>query len=145
MNISVGSLILGDKVDITDPCYDKDVWCRMTTKCEPGEYQGFAEVVNGEYGTRVSSLCIIKKGANCSLKEYECIGSIGVDAGLAGFFNNKPDFNDEEWREFCAHLDFSKDQTWNDHNGIYSESGYGDGEYNVYANKDRNAFTIRFI
>lgn len=35
----VGKIMLGDKVDITDPCYDKSVWCRMTVDCKPGEYE----------------------------------------------------------------------------------------------------------
>ena len=25
---NVGQITLGTSVDITDPCYDKDVWCR---------------------------------------------------------------------------------------------------------------------
>lgn len=76
----------------------------------------------------------------------EQIGTIGVDAGLAGFFRNKPDYNDEEWANFCTMI--SKGSVWLTDEGFYSHSGYGDGVYNVYANEDGNeavALEIRFI
>lgn len=140
----VGTIELGNEVDITDPCYDKDVWCRMTTNCEPGLYKGYVEVVDeGDWGKRVATVSIFKGDKIWGIEEMELIGNIGVDAGLAGFFNNKPDFTDEEWSDFCDEL--SEGEAWNLHNGIFSESGFGDGSYDVYANEERNAFTIVFI
>ena len=140
----IGKLILDGSVDITDPCYNKEVWCRMTVDCEPGEYKGYVEMSNeGEWGIRVSSISIFKGDKIWGIEEMENIGSIGVDAGLAGFFNNKPDFSDGEWGELCKAI--SKGDAWNMYNGIFSSSGYGDGMYYVYANEDRNAFTIVFI
>jgi len=140
----VGTIELGTKVDITDPCYDKDTWCRMTTNCEPGEYKGYIEMSDqGDWGMRVASVSIFKGDKIWEIEEMEYIGNIGVDAGLAGFFNNKPDFNDEEWYEFCDKIEDGN--AWNLYNGIFSSSGFGDGGYDVYANKDRNAFTIVFI
>lgn len=140
----VGKIELGNKVDITDPCYDKGTWCRMTTDCEPGEYKGYIEKIDeGEDGTSIASVSISKGDKIWGIEEMECIGSIGVDAGLAGFFDNKPDFNDNEWSSFCSKI---KDgDAWNLYNGIFSCSGYGDGFYDVYANEERNAFTIVFI
>ena len=79
-------------------------------------------------------------------RNMEQIGTIGVDAGLAGFFRNKPDYNDEEWANFCTMI--SKGSVWLTDEGFYSHSGYGDGVYNVYANEDGNeavALEIRFI
>ena len=140
----VGTIELGTKVDITDPCYDKDTWCRMTTDCEPGEYKGYVEMSDeGSWGMRVASISIFKGNKKWGIEEMECIGTIGVDAGLAGFFNDKPDFNDEEWSEFCDMI--REGDAWDLYNGIFSSSGFGDGEYNVYANEERNAFTIVFI
>ena len=144
----VGKIELGNKVDITDPCYNKDVWCRMTVDCEPGEYKGYIEKVNeGEWGIRIAAVSIFKGTKIWGVEEMECIGFIGVDAGLAGFFNDKPDFNDDEWEIFCNKIDGEANgaDAWNLYNGIFSRSGYGDGTYNVYANKERNAFTIVFI
>ena len=146
-----GQLVLGDKVDITDPCYDKDIWCRQTVNCWPGTYEGYAFITNeGDWGKRVAMLGIFQEGnydyeSDDPIVNYNHLGTIGVDAGLAGFFNNKQDFNDDEWMEFCGSLGDYKDMVWNNYGGIFSSSGYGDGCYDVYANRDRNAFVIVFI
>ena len=140
----VGTIELGTKVDITDPCYDKGTWCRMTTDCEPGTYKGYIEMSDeGKWGMRVATISIFKGDKMWGIEEMEHIGNIGVDAGLAGFFNDKPDFNDEEWSELCDKIYVGN--VWNLYNGIFSSSGFGDGFYNVYANEERNAFTIVFI
>lgn len=143
----IGYLELQDKVDITDPCYDRDTWCRMTTDCKAGTYYGFVKEVDcGDWGKRIAQISISQKHKFSDITGMECIGSIGVDAGLAGFFNNKPDYDREEWRNFCDVVDFSKEvQAWDIGYGLFSSSGYGDGGYNVYANQDRTAFTIVFI
>ena len=89
----IGKLDLETEVDITDPCYDKNVWCRMTTSCEPGEYYGYVNIIDeGDWGKRVESISIYKDGEVVSLRNMSRIGNIGVDAGLAGFFNNKKRF-----------------------------------------------------
>ena len=58
------------------------------------------------------------------------IGEIGVDAGMAGFFENKPDFDDEEWELFCEKLR-DKDCAILPY-GVVCRSGFGDGRYPVY-------------
>lgn len=142
--ISLGELNLGCKVDITDPCYDRDVWCRMTVDCEPGCYNGYVTISDeGDFGRRVTNISIYKDNKTWDIDEMELIGYICVDAGLAGFFNNKPDFSDKEWKELCDKI--SDGDAWNMYNGIFSSSGFGDGEYDVYANEQRSAFTIVFI
>ena len=73
-------------------------------------------------------------------------GSIGVDAGLAGFFHNKPDYSDEEWGRFCDRV--RNGDAWLIEDGFYSSSGYGDGCYGVYAYKQDGAITaleLRFL
>lgn len=140
----VGTITLGDTVDITDPCYDANVWCRMTTKCVPGEYTGYVRISDeGEWGKRVASISIYRDDVEIELESMDKIGSIGVDAGMAGFFNDKPDFNDDEWDKLCDKV--NKGNAWCLYDGIFSSSGYGDGSYEVYASVDRDAFTIVFI
>lgn len=140
----IGEIELNGTVDITDPCYDKDVWCRMTVDCDTGIYKGYIETSDeGEWGERVASISIFKDNKIWGVEEMEPIGTIGVDAGLAGFFNNKKDFNDDEWGELCRRI--GNGNAWCLYNGIFSSSGYGDGEYVVYANEERTAFTIVFI
>jgi len=71
--------------------------------------------------------------------KWEEIGSISVDAGLAGFFWNKPDFTDEQWNDFCDSLDdLSKNAYLEKNMGFWCSSGYGDGMYKVFAIKDKN-------
>ena len=141
-------------VDITDPCYNRSVWCRMTAEVKAGEYDCIIwrntdkGVYNGEEykDVRVGVIGIYLNGIIPPQKSMEEIGSIGVDAGLAGFFMNKPDYNDEEWDEFCDSI--RKGDAWIKDEGFFSSSGYGDGCYGVYAYKINNeivALEIRFM
>lgn len=151
---NIGTKYFEGTVDITDPCYDKDVWCRMTAEVKPGEYEcricrRAEKVTYGgkEYNdVRVAKIGIYRDGIVPNVKLMKQIGEIGVDAGLAGFFMNKPDYNDEEWGDFCDSI--RKGDAWIKDEGFFSHSGYGDGCYGVYAYKVNNEITaleIRFI
>ncbi len=93
---------------------------------------------------------------------FDCVGTICVDAGLAGFFENKPDFTNDEWSHFCD-LTFGN-ETDNDFKVIdncayvkngsnykcfFTSSGEGDGNYHVNVLKNKNseivAINIEFI
>mgnify|MGYP003295791021 CR=1 FL=1 len=141
-------------VDITDPCYDKDVWCRMAAEIKSGEYTCYIwrnteyEEYNGRQykDVRVGVIGIYLDGIIPPQRSMKEIGSIGVDAGLAGFFMNKPDYNDNEWDRICNLVD--KGDAWIIDEGFFSESGYGDGCYGVYAHKvngEITALEIRFM
>ena len=141
-------------VDITDPCYSKGTWCRMTAEVKAGEYEcriwrhATKGMYNGrEYNdVRVGKIGIYLDGISPNVKLMQPIGSIGVDAGLAGFFMNKPDYNDEEWDDFCDSI--REGDAWIKDEGFFSSSGYGDGFYPVYAYKvggEITALEIRFI
>lgn len=127
-----------DVIDVTDPCYDKDVWCRSTLPIKPGEYEWQAVEMEhtGGYGPRIYSLSIFQKGATLRKKRGEIVAYIGVDAGLAGFFEDKPDYNDKAWNAICDYLGGKNVCVAEKENpfkcvGICSDSGYGDGEYAV--------------
>jgi hypothetical protein len=144
----IGTFTLGNEVDITDPCYDYDTWCRMTTECKPGEYTAYIKVSNtGDWGNIVEYIAIYKDNETdyAHNGQMHTIGSIGVDSGCAGFFNNKPNYNDEEWYSLVDEMNPNENNVYVMPYGIFSDSGYGDGEYWVYANKERSAFGIRFI
>ena len=143
-------------VDITDPCYNRDVWCHMTdVKIRKGVYTCIAwhhkdkgTFDNGEpycYDV-IGSIGIYLDGVIPCQKEMKKIGDIGVDAGLAGFFHNKPDYTDDEWAAFCDRVRHG--DAWLIKEGFYSSSGYGDGCYGVYAYKQGGEITaieIRFL
>ena len=136
-------------VDVTDPCYDRDAWCRINgLQVVPGEYTcAIAEEDTGMWGIRVSTIGIYLDGDVPATSEMDAIGDIGVDAGLAGFFVNKPDFTDVEWGAFCNQI--SSGRAWQFTYGFCSSSGYGDGAYNVFARMNSagaiNALEIRFL
>ena len=143
----VGALNLGNNVDVTDPCYQKGTWCRITTECIPGTYYGYIETSNkcvwGMRVKRVKNIAIFKDNNMLPLDEMDTIGTISVDSGLAGFFNNKKDFSEEEWEKLCKTIE--KGDAWALYDGIFSNSGYGDGAYAVCTSHDRTAFAIIFI
>ena len=149
----VGELVLEDTVEITDSCYEKGVWCQIITYCVPGLYKGYADIVDDEdWGIRVARLSIYKDDIQVDLKDMKLLdGEVGVDAGLAGFFRDKPDL-DAEWSEFCDKLfaGGTRKMSWadslrGDRDALWSESGCGDGGYSAYANDDHSAFTIVFM
>lgn len=144
---------VGLVVDITDPCYDKDICCRMKASVVEGEYECSILIADeGVYGKHVKTISIQLIGNNDKTTEEE-IGTIGVDSGLAGFFTDKPDYDDDAWSKFCAALnDDGKSHdapAWIIPEGFFSESGYGDGCYSVYAYKRANndiiGLEIRFF
>lgn len=133
-------------VDITDPCYDNNTWCRLRKELPAGEYKYEANIDDcGDWGKRVTSIRIQRKDWK-GHRTTKLVGYIGVDAGLAGFFDNKPDYNrispeHDEWvDDVCADFLFKQSgQVYEAHcdnamrcEGVFTESGYGDGSYPVY-------------
>lgn len=150
----VGTFTLGSEVDITDPCYDRNSRGGMITACKPGEYTGYADISDeGEWGKRVARLSIYLNDEICHDLALYPIGDIGVDAGLAGFFNNKPNYRGDDWMRFLYESGVFKNKHEYNYDrdyyciskGIFSESGFGDGCYDVLANVERSAFQIVFI
>lgn len=73
-----------------------------------------------------------------SLDGWELVSDqIGVDAGMCGFYNHKPNFDaEEDWENFWQNLKNYprlKDRTCDiKPYGITVSSGFGDGTYEVY-------------
>lgn len=150
----VGDLVVneGDIVTATDPCYDSNTTCVARLKIPAGRYEAAVKChCSEDLGFRVISLGIYNPSFEAveemrGIQRYECIGNIGVDAGMAGFFINKPDYNDDEWSDFC-NKSFS-DVAHCIPEGVFSESGYGDGYYPVwalYVDDKPVAYEIEFI
>ena len=119
----------------------------------PGEYECFVDVWNNKqtrgWGERIARIGI--RLLNSEETVFEQIGEIGVDAGLAGFYQDKPDFTDDEWSEFCDKV-FDEDEREAHFidGGVCSSSGYGDGGYGVYGRFNvkhgaHDVLCIRFI
>lgn len=143
----VGKKHFGPKIDVTDPCYNKDVWCRMNdVAIKEGEYTcmvsevTYDDVFNGKpYQYKiVESIAISLSGEFPAKSPSAYLDEIGVDAGLAGFFNNKPDYTDSEWKNFCNRLNHAQENAWIFDEGFFSNSGHGDGSYSVFADRDED-------
>ena len=139
----IGRKQFGGLIDITDPCYDRDVRCRSTAAVKDGLYDCIVWRTNSN---QVGIIGIYLNGNIPAQGDMKPVATIGVDAGLAGFFINKPDYNDEEWKSFCNRLQDS--DAWIIDEGFFSTSGDGDGLYDVFANKQKGeiaALEIRFM
>lgn len=149
-----GVIQFGAKIDVTDPCYNRDVWCRINDlEIVPGDYTCVAFIKNtGSWGRRVVTAGIYLNGKIPKASEMECCEDIGVDAGLAGFFDHKPDFTDEQWGRFCDLVDDYPSVVLEDSDffrGFVTSSGYGDGGYPLYVARDEHgricACELRFL
>ena len=153
----IGQKYFSGTVNVTDPCYDKDEVYRMDVNVKEGLYDcniwHHKEEVKMDDGytytdVRVGVIGIYLDGKIPNVHNMEYIGTIGVDAGLAGFFIDKPDYNGYEWYQFCEDIR-CKEDAWLKEVGFFSESGYGDGGYPVYAAYDKEnnvvALEIRFL
>lgn len=128
-------------VDITDPCYKNGTWCRLRAELPIGEYDYEANIKDLlAWGNRVTSICIQRKEKDwVGTLKRKCIGYIGVDAGLAGFFDSKPDYDYDAWDKVCDFIFAQHNKVYEAHldnamrcEGVFSSSGYGDGDYPVY-------------
>lgn len=144
----VGTKYFGPEVDITDPCYDKDVWCRMNkVRIKEGEYrcaiwptyEWHTDPLTGKkHRYSMVGRIGIYLGEVPAQADLVKKGYIGVDAGLAGFFNNKPDYNDKEWQKICDDFYATNNKYLFTDEGFFSSSGYGDGSYPLYVAYDGN-------
>lgn len=156
---------LGERVRVSDPCYDDTVWCKTTMDVLPGEY--FVDVTEsdeGDWGTRISSLFAIHKDYKFSGLIWESDGVIGVDSGQAGIFCESSYRNDsiemklpsvnfvlphmnipgDRWYEKICRFTLSEDQWGMYDTGVVSSTGFGDGMYPVeVARRDGNVIGIK--
>lgn len=144
----------GDTITVTDPCYNRDVWCRMNDiKAKPGKYDCIAWYHTETYEyegekqncTYVARIGIYLNGFIPPQKELKEMGEIGVDAGLCGIFIDKPDYSDEQWGAMIGIIPYFdaiilKGEV--DTVGFVSPSGYGVGAYPVCAYRDEKGEII---
>ena len=137
-------------VTITDPCYEKGTWCTAEVdNVFNGKWEASVEMEDcGDWGNRVAQL-ILKVPGQKIIKSIKLPNDIGVDAGVCGVFEDKPDYIDEAWDSICNELGYKRyglASTSNAFhcNGAWSSSGYGDGSYTaiIGINKDNKVVQI---
>lgn len=137
----VGFKEFAGPVTATDPSYDCDVmYVVRDINIKPGKYslvvyygkEYYKDENNKRRQCSLPYICAMYHESLTTIDRYNwrLIGSIGVDAGMAGFFQNKPDYNDEEWGEFCRKM---RGNYCVMQEGFCTRSGIGDGEYDIYA------------
>lgn len=164
--LNLGTINLNGKVYAIDPCYSIDTWCMALIKnIKKGKYHCFAtQSDEGDWGKRISELTIVHdehKESIDSLMWEMTDFSIGVDSGQAGFFDEKyyekyhkgadvdDNAEDSQWYNRVCNITLNGDWCGTiDDKGVVSESGYGDGGYDVFAVYDDDsivALKIVFI
>jgi len=152
MNKNLGTITFTKgHLTITDPCYAPGTWCTATIEnVFKGTWDASIEIENcGSWGDRVASLTMKARGqAVFWTKKLDA--DIGVDAGLCGVFEDKPDL-DSVWSKLCddeffkARGGIATTNSLFKCNGAWSESGYGDGSYDAYVgyNKDNEIVEVK--
>ena len=157
----IGAINIPDgKLIATDPCYEPDIWCNQEVEVRKGHYLVFATYgVVPDWGERVITLEIVHEDMK-DKKATRIIGHCAVDSGQCGFFESK------NYRQNHPNKETAKSEAWynrackitlNDkrHNcgvmgdyGAVSESGIGDGYYDLYAGRDKGeivALRLRYL
>ena len=139
----LGVVEFSGKVVVSDPCYDRDVWCmKPDLPVLPGRYHVYA-VYNDEkdWSVRVAALLFRHEGCNqVPFRGWKDIDAeIGVDSGQCGIFDDsiyprEKDHPDHKpFYEECCDITLTDGQAGilQSGKGAVSSSGYGDGSYNL--------------
>ena len=142
--IVYGNIELPCNIDITDPSYDEDVWCRINNfPISAGTYECYVTMADNDetngWGTRIARIGIRRKDYKAD--RYERRGMIGVDSGMAGFFNCD---NRKAFEEMFENHNSTKDVIFTG-TAFFSSSGYGDGCYDVYVGYNNQLTTEVYI
>lgn len=144
-----GTIRLGAKVIISDPCYEPGLWCCPERRILPGMYNCTVKrTILKDWGDRTVSIKIEHiKFPNTPCVEELC--SVGVDSGQAGFFDvkyynekagdSKPyEGVNEEWYKRVCEITLNNKRPFGtiDGKGIVTDSGLGDGCYWCYAGRN---------
>jgi hypothetical protein len=153
----------------SDPCYtlDPPTWCMgVIENVKKGTWLAEIETSDeGAWGERIARLRIEHINANRTYQMQQVDMDGGVDSGQFGFFDKnfyrndeaskdlkKYDFgrdvqekeSGEEWYRACCELTLAKESWGVLPQGVVSSSGFGDGSYPVFGEKDENGEWVVF-
>lgn len=141
----IGTIELGKEVYVSDPCYSTGMWCQAKLKnVRPGTYRCFASYLRVKgWGNRVASLWVfneeyLQKNPRKRFPSEPEACFVGVDSGQCGIFDAKYYEKRqpiEAWYdtvcETTCPVGILADKC------VVSESGFGDGGYNVFKVNDK--------
>ena len=152
----IGTVSLGTKVMVSDPCYRLKTWCQgVLENVKAGIWNAYLRMSDeGEWGIRVAELIVIH--SECAktnpivideLQTFE----VGVDSGCAGIFDydyyakyHTEDETNRNWYDtiICKQFFPTHEQSgwensiFTDSEGVASSSGYGDGGYDCFVSRN---------
>lgn len=117
-----GSIVLGEKVLCTDPCYDVGTWCTaLIEDTLPGVYECAYQREIGE--ERIATIRAIHKDyvGSTDFEAEPTPHDIGVDSGQAGIFDleyyaAQHEMNEERFYELCCDTTYRE---WDEANPDY--------------------------
>lgn len=149
-----GFAVKSGKIRVSDPCYKPDTWCAGTFPAKNGTWFASLEMLcdTGGWGNRVAALTIRHESLKALMvSPSEKLGiTVGVDSGQCGFYDEgeydgiPPVDHDNatgRYSEMCA-LTLGDPQGGVFNCGVVSSSGYGDGSYDLYIQRDENGDAI---
>ena len=93
------------------------------------------------FGTRPSLIKATTTSAE-DYKTWEILGTFGVDTGMAGIWDTDAPENTEWTQGNQNYLSNCEDDFFD---GVITQSGLGDGEYNVYVQRNENNEITDFV
>ena len=139
MEQTIGTINLTTgKVTVTDPCYDKGTWCSAELEnVHKGEWEVIIDRVSCSFwGNRVACLKLHVVGENITEYRERVNADIGGDAGVCGVFEDKPNYGTSRWGSVCDEMKgfagIAKKENAFGCVGAWSNSGFGDGSYDLY-------------
>lgn len=125
--VSSGTLIL------SDPCYERGIWCAEEVPARMGKWHGYAEVSDeGAWGKRVSRLVAYSDDVDdeegADVASYE----LGVDSGQMSIVDSAYYGGGSGSGWYMSVCDVTNPYAGSIYGGIASSSGYGDGGYGAY-------------
>lgn len=160
-----GTICLGEKVMVSDPCYGLNTWCQgVLENVLPGNYKCTVELSHeDDWGKRVSAIEVCHEDYTDNrgiAPEYDAEPfEVGVDSGQAGIFDyeyyakyhsdsRNPEHVDADWYEQVGQLTCDEKVGFCgnviDERGLVSSSGYGDDVYACWTarNPDGKIYSI---
>lgn len=147
--IMVGTFEVHDGIIVVgDPCYT-DVKDLIKTQAKNGKYNAYVVRSNeGDWGIRVAELIAIHEDDDFGTPLWEiCDEGVGVDSGTMGIFDNEYHYVhhynnklDGDWYDKVVCGEVIDNRFYIDENACFlSESGFGDGYYDVEVVFDRES------
>lgn len=155
----LGHIELGNDAIISDPCYDTDVWCMMTLRnLRFGKW--FVESYQADDSWDGHILLLTAEKYKLGVVPKQRIGFGGIDSGQAGVYNSSEYHNNhfipvykhngitnpletDDWYGYACHISNGGVPAKIVGNGVTSESGYGDGTYDILIDRNTKGEVIR--